>query len=671
MRSKRPAIKDNPREVALFQRRAITGFAIIVLLLGVLGGRFFYLQVVRHEEFVTRADQNRIKLRPIAPARGLIFDRNGVLLADNTAAFRLEVIPERVKNLDATLEALGEVVPLTPEDIKRFKDHRRGRRGFQSLPLRFRLSDDEVARFAVNRWRFPGVEVVPYLTRTYPRGAEFGHLVGYVARIDEDDLARLDARADGADLQARYAGTTHMGRTGIERYYEDLLHGEPGYEKVETNADGRALRVLDRVPPKPGKNLYLSIDVRLQEAAEAVFEGKPGSAVAIDPRNGEVLAMVSVPSYDPNLFVNGISHTDYRLLTSSPLRPLLHRALVGTYKPGSTVKPFMGVAGLELGIRSPQDTVYSTGEFHIPGQQRGYRDWRKGGHGHVDLVESLAQSVNTYFYSLALDMGIDRLSAYLGRFGFGKPSGIDLIGEGSGILPSREWKRAMFDKPWFPGETVIAGIGQGFWVVTPVQLANATAILAARGARHPIHLLRATQDGFNAPIVMAPLPPPEPSFIVNMTHWDAVRDGMVAVVSGPTGTAKRVFADAPYSAAGKTGTAQRFSRTGDEVDTRGLDEAQRHQALFVAFAPVEEPQIALALVLEFGASGSADAAPPARQILDAWLNPPPERSDDRTAGQSTGRPGAPACTPAAPGPAPAAGPDAGRHDWPGHALQRR
>lgn len=637
MSPRRPKLKDSGREVALFQRRALVGFLIIVVFLGVLAARFVNLQVVRHAEFATRADQNRIKLRPIPPARGLIFDRNGVLLADNTAAFRLEVTPEQVKEMDAMLERLRDVVPLTDDDIKRFKEQRKGRRSFNSIPLRFRLSEDEVAKFAVARWRFPGVEVVPYLTRTYPRGAESGHVVGYVSRIDEADLRDLDA--------TRYAGTTHIGKTGIERYYEKLLHGEPGYERVEINADGRALRVLDSIPPKPGTNLYLSIDLRLQEAAEAIFEGKPGSAVAIDPRNGEVLAMVSVPSFDPNLFVNGISHADYRTLLSSPLRPLLHRALVGTYKPGSTVKPFMGIAGLEQGIRRLDDTVLSSGEFHIPGQSRGYRDWRRGGHGRVDLVESLAQSVNTYFYSLALDMGIDRLSGYLAKFGFGARTGIDLAGEGSGILPSKSWKRAMFNKPWFPGETVIAGIGQGYWVVTPVQLANATAILAARGQHYPIHLLRATQAGFSAPVVPAPIAAPEPSFIVNMTHWDRVRDGLVAVVAGPTGTAARAFADAPYTAAGKTGTAQRFSRTGNEVDTRGLNEAQRHQALFVAFAPVEQPQIALALVMEYGASGSHDAAPLGRKILDAWLAPPPGSV-----------PAAPAAlvprTPAAPLPAP-------------------
>jgi penicillin-binding protein 2 len=622
MRQRRAALKDNARESALFASRAIAGFVIILACLLGLAARFVVLQVLRHEEFSTRADANRIKLRPIPPARGLIYDRNGVLLADNTAAFRLEVVPEQVKDMQRTLEALREVVPLSDDELKRFGEQRRGRRGFQSIPLRFHLSEDEVAKFSVNRWRFPGVDVVPYLTRNYPKGAEFGHLIGYVARIDEDDLQKLEAGTDGEKSQAgRYAGTTHIGKTGIERHYENLLHGEPGFERIETNADGRALRVLDQVPPKPGRSLYLSIDARLQEAVEAAFEGHAGAAVAIDPRNGEVLAMASVPSYDPNLFVNGISHADYRALMLNPDRPLLHRALVGTYKPGSTIKPVLGLAGLELGLRRPEDTVMSTGEFHIPGQERGYRDWRRGGHGRVNLVDSLAISVNTYFYSLAFDMGIDQLASYLAKFGFGQPTGIDLDGEGKGILPSREWKRAMFDKPWFPGETVIAGIGQGFWVVTPVQLANAVATLAAQGRSHPTHLLTATQQGFNAPVVPQPVAPPSAGFIRDIANWEVIREGMVAVVNAPNGTANKIGADATYVIAGKTGTAQNYSRTGDEVDTHGLDEAQRHQALFIAFAPAEQPRIALALVMEFGASGSRDAAPIARRILDSWLAP--------------------------------------------------
>ena len=386
-------IKDGRQEAAMFARRAVIGFLIIFVLLGVLGVRFWYLQVSQHDEFQARSDANRILTRPLAPARGLIYDRNGVLLAENVAAFRLEVIPEQVADMDALLHDLQDTIGVSDDDIARFKSLVKSKRSYQSVPLRLKLSEEEIALFSVNRWRFSGVDVVPYLTRFYPKGAGFGHLVGYVGRIDAADVERLDA--------SLYAGTTHAGKTGIERSYEALLHGQPGYELVEVNADRRPLRVIDRVAPTPGKNLYLTVDARIQEAGEAAFEGRAGASVAIDPRNGEVLAMISVPSFDPNLFVNGISQADYKALLDNPDKPLLDRALRGSYVPGSTVKPFLAAAGLELGLRTPSDTILSTGEFFIPGQTRGYRDVRAGGHGRVDLVQSLAQSVNAYYYSLA------------------------------------------------------------------------------------------------------------------------------------------------------------------------------------------------------------------------------------------------------------------------------
>ncbi len=612
-----PKIKEAHQEAASFRARAIVGFGLIVLCLSVLCLRFYYLQVEKHAEFTTKSDANRIRLHTLPPTRGLIYDRNGRLLADNVPAYRLEVIPEQAGNLDLLLQELRRIIVLSDDEVQHFRALSKTKRAFQSLPLRLHLTEDEMARFAINRQRFPGVDVVPYLTRHYPLGNEFAHLVGYVARIDASEQEKLDTD--------RYDATTHIGKTGIERYYEDRLHGEPGYERVETNADGRALRVIERISPKAGQNLYLSIDARLQEAVEAAFEGKAGAAVAIDPRNGEVLALVSVPSFDPNPFVNGVAFSDYQTLLLAPDRPLLNRALVGNYEPGSTIKPFLGLAGLELGLRKPSDTVFSTGEFHIPGQERGYRDWRKGGHGRVDLVEALAQSVNTYFYSLALDMGIDRMADYLGQFGFGGLTGIDLKGEGHGILPSREWKSGTYGKPWFPGETVIAGIGQGFWVVTPLQLANAVAILAAKGEHRQIHLLKDVQDGLNPPVHVDLYQNTQESFIHNMKNWEVVREGMVAVVNGPTGTANKVGEGSKYVIAGKTGTAQRFSRTNDEENeaSKGLSDRQKHQALFVAFAPAEDPHIALALVLEFGASGAHDAAPVARRILDAWLAPEP------------------------------------------------
>jgi penicillin-binding protein 2 len=617
MRPLRPLrIKEASHETALFRWRAIVGFAIIVIFLGVLTTRFYQLQVARHDVFSAKSEANRVRLRAIPPARGLILDRNGRLLADNVPAFRLEVIPEKAGKLDSLLQDLGQVVALSEDDIHRFQALRQVKRAFQNLPLRLRLSEEEVARFAINRYRFPGVQVAPYLTRRYPQGNEFAHLVGYVGRIDSAELERLDTGA--------YAETTHIGKIGIERFYEDRLHGEPGYERAEYNADGRLLRSIDRQPPKPGENLYLTVDSHLQDVAEAALEGKPGAVVAVDPRNGEVLAMVSVPNFDPNPFVNGVSFAEYQALLDAPDRPLFNRALVGTYKPGSTIKPFLALAGLELGVRRPSDTVFSTGEFHIPGQQRGYRDWRKGGHGRIDMVEALAQSVNTYFYSLALDLGPDRMFDYLGQFGFGTPTGVDLTGEGRGILPSREWKNAMFGKPWYPGETVISGIGQGFWLATPVQLANAVAIMASKGEQRQLHLLKSVQSGLNEPLVDNPAVAVQPTFIHNMQNWEVIRQGMIAVVNGPTGTANKAGEGCSYIIAGKTGTAQRYSRTGEteSVESQGMTDSEKHQALFIAFAPAENPRIAIALVLEFGASGAHDAAPIARRILDAWLAPP-------------------------------------------------
>ena len=479
----RRAIKDARSEGELFRRRALAGFALILLGLAGLVARYVFLQVERYDEFATRSQNNRVKPIPIAPARGLIYDRNGVLLANNVPAFRLEVVPEQVDDMQAMLAQLGQVIPLGQDDLDAFRKQLKQSRRFESVPLKMRLTEDEIDRFAVNRWRFPGVDVVPYLNRRYPQGELFAHVIGYVSRIDADDLARLDP--------ARYKGTTHVGRIGIERSYEDVLHGTPGYELVEVNADGRTQRVLQTYPATPGRNIYLSIDARIQKAAEAAFDGRAGAAVAIDPRNGQVLAMVSVPSFDPNLFVNGISSADYKALTTDPDKPLYNRALRGVYPPGSTVKPLIGLVGLEAGVRRPEDTVVSVGQYCIPGTTFCRRDDVRGGSGRVDLAEAIEQSVNTYFYKLALDLGIDRLSQYMAKFGFGHPTGIDLVGESGGVLPSREWKAAHSKMPWFPGETMIAGIGQGYWAVTPIQLAHAIATFAGHGVPYAPRLVMA------------------------------------------------------------------------------------------------------------------------------------------------------------------------------------
>jgi penicillin-binding protein 2 len=610
----RRQLKDHARESAQFRLRAGLGFLLAFATIAILGGRFVYLQVYGHEEFLTRSEANRIKPRPIVPARGLIYDRNGRLLADNVPAYRIEVVPEQVKDVEAVLRELGRIVPLSEDELERFRESYRGKRKFQPVPLKLRLNEADVARFAVHRHRFPGVDVVPYLNRRYPYGDLFAHVIGYVGRIDSADLEKLDP--------ARYSGATHIGKGGIERHYESRLHGQVGFEQVEINAEGRALRVLERIPAQAGEHLTLSIDAELQQAMVDAFEGGYGAAVAVDPRNGEVLGMVSLPSYDPNPFVNGIGRAEYAALLADPARPLFNRVLMGGYEPGSTIKPFIGLAGLELGLRRADDTVFSSGAFRLPNQEREYRDWKRGGHGHVALKEALAQSVNTYFYQLAVELGIDRLGSYAAQFGFGQPTGIDLPGEASGVLPSREWKQRTIGQVWFPGETVIAGIGQGFWVATPLQLTQATAMLAAGGRRHRLHLLRATQAGFDAPRVPVPYESADASVVKDPANLAAVTAGLVAVMHGPTGTARAVAADAPYLIAGKTGTAQRVSRrTEQAIDQRQLAYGQRHQALFVAFAPAEDPRIAVFVVVEQGGAGSLAAAV-ARRIMDAWLTRP-------------------------------------------------
>ena len=650
----RRAIKDPRNEGELFRRRALTGFALILLALAGLVGRYVFLQVTRYDEFATRSENNRVKPIPIAPARGLIFDRNGVLLADNVPAFRLEVVPDQVKDMKAMLAQLGEVVPLSQDDLDAFRKQLKQSRRFESVPLKMRLSEDEIDRFAVNRWRFPGVDVVPYQNRRYPLGELFAHVIGYVSRIDADDVDRLDP--------ARYKGTTHVGRIGIERSYEDVLHGTPGYQLVEVNADGRTQRVLQTYPATAGKNIYLSIDARVQKAAEEALAGHAGAAVAIDPRNGQVLAMVSVPTYDPNLFVDGISHADYHALTSAPDKPLLNRALRGVYPPGSTVKPFVALGGLELGLRTPADSVLSVGTFCIPGTTFCRRDDRRGGFGTVNLRIAIMWSVNTYFYKLALDMGIDRFSDWMGRFGFGKPTGIDLDGESSGILPSREWKEKRFKKPWFPGETIIAGIGQGYWTVTPVQLAHALAILAGHGMPYAPRLVMATQSDVDAPRQPLPNPPSGPSVISNPSEWQAVVQGMQMVVNDPRGTGYGLGKGFPYTIAGKSGTAERYSRHTDAYNenTNLAYLASRHRAWFEMFAPAEDPRIAVVVALEEGAWGASSAGPIARKILDAWLATQPDAPAD-TPLPPGGIP-VPGTSPAAPAPAASTVPPAGPPD---------
>ncbi len=609
---RRHYVRNSAQEAEQFRSRAALGFLAVVLALGGLAAWYFKLQVLDHTDYAKRSEANRVKQRPEVPARGLIYDRKGRVLADNVPAYRLDVVPAEAGDIDALVVSLSKIIALAPEDIARFNDTRRVTRSFLPVTLRLRINDDEAARFAVDRWRYPGVELVPYLTRRYPYGDLFGHVIGYVGRVDKQDIEKL---GEGT------AAFSHTGKSGIERFYDDSLRGAIGYEQIETNVEGRVIGSLGRIPATPGADLRLSIDADVQRAASIAFGELTGSAVAIDPRTGEVLAMVSLPTYDPNLFVNGISHTDYRRFMDDPARPLFNRNVLGGVAPGSTLKPLITLAGLDSGLRRPEDKVLSTGEFRLPGQKRGYRDSHGGGHGWTDARKAIGDSVNTYYYRLSLDMGIRKFDQYLSLYGFGAPTGIDLSGETGGILPSPEWKEKNAKKQgaWYPGDTIISSIGQGFWKATPLQLAQSTAALAANGLMRRPHLVSARRTDFDKPWVMVEQPAPR-AISRSPANLQVIREGMIRTVHGPGGTARVISVGLPYLIAGKTGTAQVVSRRGNvSINPRNLPMHLRHRALFIGYAPADNPTIALAVVVEGGGYGASTAAPIARKILDAWL----------------------------------------------------
>jgi len=608
----RRQLKDPAQETRLFLQRSTLGFLIIVLVVVLLLFRYAWLQVVSHEEFISRSTSNRVHVVQVAPNRGLIYDRRGRPIAENLPAYRLEVVPEKVDDLQATFSRLAEIIELPDDTAEKFEKARRRYRNFDAVPLKFNLSESEVARFAVDRHLFEGIDIAPYLSRYYPYAELLTHVLGYVGRIDEDDLAN----ADSDD----YRATTHIGKIGIERQYEQILHGRSGIEKVETNAAGRVIRTLERQDPTHGDDLILSLDIQVQQAAWDALGERPGAVVAMDPNDGSILALVSKPAYDPNEFVHGISSSSYKAILDSPGRALFNRAIQGGYEPGSTLKPFVGLAGLELDVVTPEQQVFSSGLYYLSGQKRPYRDWRKGGHGWVDIGDALEQSVNTYFYDLAKNLGIDQMHDYLAQFGFGSVTGLDMPGEISGILPSREWKRGRHGLPWYPGETVIAGIGQGFNVMTPVQLASALTALANGGSRFEPRILYATKMAGNeqAVRVLAPISGQIP--IADAGNWEIVRDGMRRVVHGPSGTARALQPLEGYEMAGKSGTAQVVAQAQDEdPDQDEVPEHLRNHALFVAFAPVGQPSIVVAAVVEHGGGGSREAAPVAKAVIEAWL----------------------------------------------------
>jgi len=616
-------LKDINKESSLLRSRVVIAYAVVLLLFLVLLARLVQLQVIEYGYFETLSNNNRVKIVPVAPTRGLIFDRNGVVLAQNTPSFSLEVIPENVTDIDVMLTELKQLVEISVADEERFRRVRSKTRRFNAIVLRTRLTEEEVARFSVNRHRFPGVDVKARLTRDYPLGSLGVHVLGYVGRLSERDLERIDA--------ANYRGTTHYGKTGVEEAYENVLHGRVGYQHVETNAVGRTLRVLSREDPIPGANLYLTIDTSLQAVSEAAFNGENGALVAIEPSTGDVLAFVSMPGFDPNAFVDGIDRKTYSELLNSPDRPLFNRALSGRYPPGSTVKPFFALAGLEQEANLADKHIWCPGWYRLKGHKHKYRDWKKHGHGRVNLNDAIVQSCDVYFYELALSLGIDRMHDFMVDFGFGKTTGIDLTGESSGLMPSRDWKRGARNQPWYPGETLITGIGQGFILATPLQLASATATLSMRGFQlRPsvglvVHDSAAGETTVLSTAQAVSIPHSETK------NWETIVASMVGVVHGPRGTARRIGIDAAYKFAGKTGTAQVFGIAQDEeYDADQIAKKLRDHALFVAFAPADEPQIAIAIVVENGGSGSIIAAPIARKVMDHYLRKMvDEKKDDR------------------------------------------
>lgn len=601
-------LKDHEKDARLIRGRVLVGAAAILMLIGVLVARLYYLQVVQFEYHSTLSENNRVHVQPIPPTRGLIFDRNGVIVADNRPSFSLTLTRERAGDWQQVLDVIVEVLGLSEEDRALFEKRvRQGRRPFEPVPVLFELSEEQIARIAVNQFRLPGVEVAAQLVRHYPQGEHFAHSVGYVGRINEAELKKLDPVA--------YSGTHHIGKTGIERFYEEQLHGEVGYEEVETNARGRVLRVLKRTDPLPGKDITLTLDIHLQEAAEAALGGRRGAIVAIQPSTGEVLAMVSQPSFDPNPFVTGISFKAYAELRDSIDRPLYNRVLRGLYPPGSTVKPMMAVAGLDAGVVTPSSRVFDPGFYQLPNNSHKYRNWNRSGDGWVNLEMAIMRSNDTYFYDLAHKMGIDRMHDYMSRFGLGQRVSLDMFEETAGLMPSRDWKRARYRQPWYPGETLILGIGQGYMQTTPLQLAQAVTLMANRGKWTRPHLARTV--GGDAPVDPEPMPDIK---LHDVKYWDYARFGMQQVMHGPRGTARKVGDSAVYRIAGKSGTAQVVAiKQGERYDREKIQERHRDHALFVAFAPVENPQIAVAVMVENGESGSGVAAPVVKQVMDAWL----------------------------------------------------
>ena len=614
---KRVTVKSERDEYRLFRSRAIVAAILVFIALLLVFARLFFLQVTHHDYYTAKSKENYQKKIPIPPVRGLIYDRNGVLLADNHIEYVLEAAEDDVSDMKGSLKRLMQLLPITPLEVNKFKQKLRVNSRFQPVVLRQNLTENEIALFSENRFRFPGFKISVRMQRNYPLGSVASHLLGYVGRVDKKDLKKVDNN--------EYKGTTHIGKSGIEKYYESRLHGKAGYEVIEVDAHGKPQLKLAEQAPIAGEDLFLSIDLKLQIKAEELIKDYNGAVVAIDPRNGEVLAMASMPTYDPNLFVDGISYRHYNTLRSNPDRPLYNRALQGSYPPGSTIKPMAALIGLNAGVVTPSSSVYGKGFFQIPGNRHRFRCWKKSGHGHISLNRAIYQSCDVYFYDLAFRMGVKRFSKGMEKFGFGQKTGIDLPHERTALMPTPEWKRKRYDRFWYPGDTVNMGIGQGYFTATPLQLANAVAIIANHGRRIKPHVLRAVRISRNLPEKLV-TPEKLPSIgVTKLRYWNDVIRGMVNVVHGERGTARRSGAGAKYRFAGKTGTAQVFGIAQNKTyNASKLRKKLHDHALFVAFAPVDNPRIALAVIAENAGGGSKVAAPIARQLLDTYLLDPKE-----------------------------------------------
>ncbi|ALU91760.1 penicillin-binding protein 2 [Herbaspirillum rubrisubalbicans] len=608
--------KNTAHELRLFRMRLLAASVLVLVCFSLLLARFLWLQVVRHDAYAAQAEENRISVVPIVPNRGLIMDRNGVVLARNYSAYTLEITPSKIKtNIDDLIDELSTIVEIQPRDRRRFRRLQEESKNFESVPIRTRLTDEEVAKFTAQRYRFPGVEVQARLFRQYPYGKTAAHVIGYIGRISQRDAERI---ADSDD-EANYNGTDYIGKEGLEKSYETQLHGTTGYEEVEISASGRAVRSLSRTPATPGKNLILSIDIELQKVVEEAFGDQKGALVAINPATGDILAYVSQPSYDPNLFVEGIDQQSWDELNKSPDRPLLNRPLSGLYSPGSTYKPFMALAALELGKRRPQDAIRDPG-FFVLGNHR-FRDDKEGGHGIVDMYRSIVVSCDTYYYMLANDMGVNAIHDFMKPFGFGQITGIDLEHEKRGILPSTDWKRTAFRKPeqkrWIAGDTVSLGIGQGYNSFTPLQLAQATAILANNGVVMKPHLVKIIEDGVTHERTET-VPKESYRIPLKQENIDFIKRAMVGVVKEGTGAA--AFRGAPYESGGKTGTAQVVNiAKNQKYDSKKLSRIFHDNGLYIGFAPADAPRIAIAAVVENGGWGAGVAAPLVRKAMDYFM----------------------------------------------------